>query len=430
MPDNPPISTTVPETVSVDLGVNKEQLGSLDSDFKDFWDEQDSKSDLIKEPKKEEPPPAPAQETTKSIVEDRPAKEPPEIDIEKLELEPGEFKPSQEHVAQFKKIKDFWIADKKRAEELRKEVDKLSAELTDAKNNAWTPETKADYEHASQIRRQFDYITDPEFQKKYQEPVRNQFDKILNQAIDFLADRNAAIRWVNEDIKAKNYGPDSLNRDWWFNSVVAHVPNPENRRTLGNSVDKLLDLQKERDAEIYRNTNDKSSYDNFISQRDALTNERTQQEIMAEIEVQKPRFADFLPVDVSKSKTSDERAAMEAHNERFNKLNSAFMDQIKDLAQNGPRAWVRAAATKSQTMIMNDQIINLEKEVKELKSERDKYKTELEKITGARRRLAQSSGSQPSAEVKKNGQALSLKDLADPRKSMEDFWAEQDRKGQ
>jgi dynactin complex subunit len=121
---------------------------------------------------------------------------------------------------------------------------------------------------------------------------------------------------------------------------------------------------------------------------------------------------------------------MEAHNERFNKLNSAFMDQIKDLAQNGPRAWVRAAATKSQTMIMNDQIINLEKEVKELKSERDKYKTELEKITGARRRLAQSSGSQPSAEVKKNGQALSLKDLADPRKSMEDFWAEQDRKGQ
>jgi len=45
-----PISTTVPETVTMDLGVDKEQIKSLESEFTDFWSEQDSKDDLSKEP--------------------------------------------------------------------------------------------------------------------------------------------------------------------------------------------------------------------------------------------------------------------------------------------------------------------------------------------------------------------------------------------
>ena len=427
-----PISTTVPETVTMDLGADKEQIKSLESEFTDFWSEQDSKDDLSKEPTPsppaKEPPPAPSLETTKTIAEE-PSQSPIQADIDKMELSAGEFKPSQEHVEQFKKIKELWKTDRHRADEAAKKLSTIEAELAEARKNAWTPETRADYEHASQIRRRFDFMSDPDFLKKFQEPVRKQFDKILDESINVLADRNAAIKWVN-DLKRDNYGPDSVTRDWWLNSVVARVPNDLNRQALLNSVTKLLDLQQERDSEIYRNTNDKSAFDNWVNEKTSLTHKHVTEELMAEIGVQEQRIKDFLPVDVSKAKTVDERAAMEAHNERFKQLNDFLVSQIKDISENGPRAWVRVAMEATRSQLMNNQIINLEKEIKELIRDRDKYKSDLEKITGARRRLAQTTGSQPSSEPKKNGQGLSLKDLSDPRKAMNDFWEEVDRKAQ
>lgn len=429
--DSPPLSTTVTETVTTDLGVDKESKATLDKAFGDFWNEEDTKTapeapaapaEPTKEAATETKPTEPAPTTT----ETPPTKEP--VDIDKLELSgPDHYTPRPEHEAQFKKVKELWKADQLRAEEVTRQLQAAQAELAEARKNAWTPETRADYEQAAEVRRRFDFMSDPEFQQKFHSPVRTQFEKILDEAVQVLPDRQAAANWA-QHIK-QHYGPDGVNREWWLNSVVAKVPNELDRTTLLNSVSKLLDLQKDRDSEITRRTNDKSAYDNWIQERVNGNQQRIHAELMAEIGEQEKRIKEVMPVDVAQAKTSEERAAMEAHNTRFTKLNEFFISQINDINKNGPRAWVRVAVEATRSQIMNEQIVNLEKELKETKSDRDRYKTELEKITGARRKLTQTTGIQPSAvETKKNGQGLSLKDLSDPRKAMQNFWDEEDRK--
>lgn len=435
MADDPPLSTTVTETVTTDLGVDKESKATLDKAFGDFWSEQDSAAPAAPaapaETTKEAAPPtetkpAPVEPPpTTTTTETPPPTKPEPVDIDKLELT-GQYTPRPEHAEQFKNIKELWKADQRRADEAAKRAQTLEAELTEARKNSWTPETRADYEHAAEIRRRFDFMSDPEFQQKFHSPVRSQFEKILDEAVQVLPDRQAALNWA-QHIKA-NYGPDAVNREWWLNSVVAKVPNELDRTTLLNSVSKLLDLQKDRDSEITRRTNDKSAYDNWVQERANGVQTQIHRELMDEIGKQEQRIKEVLPVDVKQAKTTEERVAMEAHNERFNKLNTFFMSQVQDISKNGPRAWVRVAVEATRSMIMNEQIVNLEKELKDTKSERDRYKTELEKITGARRKLTQTTGIQPSAvEPKKNGQGLSLKDLGDPRKAMQSFWDEQDR---
>lgn len=434
MADDVPLSTTVPETTTIDLGVDKAQMGDLNKSFEDFWAGEDKGSAATKEAAPPEAPSAP--ETPKEAPKETPAETPKEtvpatgttpepVDIDKLELTAGTYTPRPEHVEQFKKIKELWKADQRRANEAAQKAQTMEQELAQARQNAWTPETRADYEQAVQVRRRFDFMSDPEFLRQYHAPVRGQFDRILDEAVQVLPDRQAAQNWA-QHIK-QNYGPDAVNRDWWLNSVVAKVPNELDRSSLLNSVSKLLELQKDRDGEITRRTNDKSSFDNWINEKAQRTSQQVEAEIMAEIGEQEKRISTVMPVDVSQAKTTEERAAMEAHNARFQKLNDFFVSQVRDISKNGPRAWVRVAVEATRSQIMNDQIVNLEKELKDVKSERDQLRGDLEKITGARRKLAHTTGTQPSAETKKNGQGLSIKDLGDPRKSMQSIWDDIDK---
>lgn len=435
MADDPPLSTTVTETVTTDLGVDKAELGDLNKAFSDFWGDQDkgTEGSAAPPPTKEAPPEAPAApETSPTKEEPPPTKEaappstaPEPVDIDKLELTAGTYTPRPEHQEQFKRVKELWKADQRRAEDAIKRQQTIEAELAEARKNAWTPETRADYEHAVQIRRRFDFMSDPDFLGQFHAPVRNQFERILEEAVNVLPDRQAAQNWA-QHIKT-NYGPDAVNRDWWLNSVVAKVPNELDRASLLNSVSKLLELQKDRDSEITRRTNDRASFDNWMTEKTNLTAQRVQSEIMAEIGEQEKRISTVMPVDITQAKTTEERAAMEAHNARFQKLNDFFVSQMQDISKNGPRAWVRVAVEATRSQIMNEQIVNLEKENKDLKAEVQRYKNDLEKITGARRKLAQTTGTPPSTETKKNGQGLTIKDLGDPRRAMQNFWDEQDR---
>src|SRR5262249_29438392 len=63
--DNPPISTTVPETTTIDTGADPESIATLKESFEDFWKDQDAGQPETIAPEA----PGPAQET-------KPAKEP------------------------------------------------------------------------------------------------------------------------------------------------------------------------------------------------------------------------------------------------------------------------------------------------------------------------------------------------------------------
>ena len=142
---------------------------------------------------------------------------------------------------------------------------------------------------------------------------------------------------------------------------------------------------------------------------------------MSEISVQEKRIQEVLPRDPESAKTSEERKAIEAHNERFEKLNKFFKETIQDLSKNGPKAWVRASVEATRSMLLETQNKELENELKGVKKEVDQYKKELEKIQGARRRISHTSGTPPTPAGKKvEGNGLSIKDL-DIRKSFEQF---------
>jgi hypothetical protein len=455
--DAVPISTTVPETVTIDTGADKETLGDLGKQFSDFWAEQDSgtggateapaapaeggeggaaqetKPEKQPEPKPEPPKPKPQAATPPPPVEPKP--QPPaekrftDEEVEKLGLPPRAGQPP-EMQADFKQVKEFWKADRTRLKTLEGQFAQLQAELAQAKQNALTPEQKADYEHAATVRRRFDFVSDPEFQQRYHGPIVNQFQAVLQEAVNVLPDKAAAQQWAQHI--AQNYSPDQLNKQWWLNSVIAKVPNELERQALMGSVSELLKLQRERDSEITRRTSDKSAYDNWMAERQNATQERVKAEIMAEIGEQEKQLQEVLPRDAEQAKTPEERAAIEAHNERFAKLNGHFVETMQDISKNGPRAWVRASVAATRALYMEEQYNQMAEELKSTKAERDQLRSELDRIAGARRKIASSTGTPPTPTPAKNApinNGLSIKDL-DVRKSFQTFWGEVDRNSQ
>lgn len=445
MADNPPISTEVTETTTIETGASKESIGDLNAQFADFWAQEDAKPDsgAPAAPEAPEPPPkpktGPAQDT-KTTPEPPPRKAavepPPELtkptpvapvetkkpkeysdeEIDRLQLPPT-VKP--EVTENFKNVKELWKGDRARLKAESDRAAKLEADLAEARRNSLTPELKADYEHAAQIRRKFDYVSDPEFIQKYHVPVLSRFQGVLAEAVNVLPDKAAAEAWAKHI--SENYQPDQLNRQWWLHSVVEKVPDPLDRQALLGSVTELLKMQKDRDAEITRATSDKSGFENWIAQKTETTATRVQQEIMAEIGEQEKRIQEVLPLDVEKAKTPEERTAIEAHNERFKTLNGHFVATMQDLSKNGPKAWVRASVEATRAILLEGQYKEMETELKSVKAERDQLRTELDKIAGARRKISHTTGTPPApAGGKKNGDGLSIKDL-DIRKSFERY---------
>jgi hypothetical protein len=416
-----PISTAVSESVTVDTGADKESITSINDAFADFWKDEDAKTPETPTEAPAAPGEGAAQETRVAAPEVKPSEakpaetKPPETKLAAGELSDDEIDRMQlpltarpEHIADFSKMREQVKLARTQLRTQSAEHARMEEQLAQARQNAWTPEQKADYEHAAQVRRRFDFVSDPEFLQKFHMPVQQRFESVLEEAVEALPDRQAARQWA-DFIKA-NYHPDQLDREWWLNKVVAQVPNEMERAALLNSITQMRQMQRERDTEIQRRTNDKSSFDNWINEKVQFTSKRVQEEIMSEIGTQEQRIKEILPRDVTQAKTTEERQAIEAHNERFNRLNEKFRGFMQDISANGPRAWVRASVEATRALILEEEYNQMANELKSIKGERDQYKAELDKITGARRKLANTSGTPPATAGKKDGN-LSIKNL-------------------
>jgi hypothetical protein len=434
--DNPPISTEVPETVTIDTGADAKQLGDLNKEFSDFWAEEDKPETQTTAPSapdagagqetKEAKQPAapkgePKPEPVKAKAEPPPKTEAPkefsDAEIDQLEL-PSHVHPNLQ--ADFKKVKEHWKADRARIKAMEAKASQLQNELAEAKQNAWTPEQKADYEHAATIRRRFDVASDPEFTAQFHTPITQNFQSVIQEAVNYLPEREAAVAWAQHILD--NYNPDQLSKTWWDKSVIAKVPDEMDREALRSSVTKLLQMQRQRDVELQRRTQDRSAYDNWMQEKTTASAERIKSEIMAEIGEQEKQLGDVLPRDIEQAKTAEERSAIEAHNERFNRLNKHFVDMMQDISKTGPRAWVRASVAATRAMYLEEEYHKLEEEHKSVKDERDQLRAELDRIAGARRKISHTTGTPPA--TSKSNSGLSIKDL-DVRKSFDKYdWGE------
>lgn len=429
MADDPPISTTVPETTTVQTGVDAETLGNINEVFSDFWKEQDSGEPTGNAPAapgeggaaqetrpEKEPEPKPESELPPPS-DAAGAKELSDEEIDKMALRETS---RPEEVANFKQIKELLKTERARLREAQAARAKFEQDLAEARAQAMTPEVRADYEHAASIRRQFDFASDPEFVSRYQTPIRSQYESILDEAVQALPDQQAAREWA--DHMKQNYTPEQLNRAWWHDKVLAKIPDEMDRTSLLSSVTQLLRLQKERDGEIQKHATDKGAFDQWVNNKVNTTSQRVTDEILSEIREREKVIQDYLPRNEEDAKTDQERVAIKEHNNRFNALNEHFKTQLHDVAKNGPRAWVRACIESTRAKILDENFKNLEKEHKTVLAERDKYKAELEKLVGARRKLSSTTGTPPASSKPSSG--LSIKDL-DVRKSFDKFdWGE------
>src|SRR6516165_1589500 len=434
-----PISTSVPETVTIDTGADAKTLGDLNKEFADFWSEQDSGAPDTTAPAapdtgagqetketKVEPPPKPKPEPPKEKAPSPPPKADKQFsddEVDKMALPTRAGQPP-EMQADFKQLKDFWKADRARLEQIEQQNTQLQAELQQAKANSFTPEQKADYENATAVRRKFEFVSDPEFLQRYQAPVQERFQAVLQEAVGVLPERQSAQAWAEHIIQ--NYSPDQLSKQWWLQSVISKVPDELNRQALLNSVTDLLKAQRDRDMEVTRRTNDKSAYENWMVEKTNVQAERIKADIMAEIGEQEKQIQEVLPRDAEAAKTPEERAAIDAHNERFQRLNGHFVETMQDISKNGPKAWVRAAVQATRAMWIEEQYKTVHEELEAVKDERDQLRRELDKIAGVRRKISNTTGTPPTSGTKKDGQGLSIKNL-DERKSFQNFWEEQDR---
>ena len=437
MPDDEPVSTTVPETVTTDTGADKETAASLNAQFEDFWKDEDAKTDGAPEA----PGDGAAQETREAKSEPkraakieaplktetiRPSTESSDVSDEEIDKWDLDEDPNNPKIKkQFSDIKALWHQDRARAKAESDRAAKLERELAEARQNSWTPEQKADYENAVSVRRKFDFASDPDFQARFVQPVHNTFHAVLNEAVDALPDRAAAQAWAK--YIAENYAPEALDKQWWNHSVIDKIPDEMDRAAVRQSVTNLLKMQKERDQEVHRRSSDRSAYDNWIKERDESRAQYTQKEVMAEIGIQEQKIKEILRKDPAEAKTKEEREAIEKHNERFEKLNGHFQETMKDLSFNGPRAMVRAAVMATKAEYMEGEYQKMETELKSIRAERDQFKAELDRIQGARRKISHTSGTPPASSQKKNGDGLSLgKGGLDVNKSFDSFWKDVD----
>ena len=298
----------------------------------------------------------------------------------------------------------------------KERVAQLSRELEEARQNSWTPESRADYEHAAGVRRRFDVANDPEFIRKYHEPINNQYESILAETVQALPDMGKAQEWAQ--YMREHYTPDQLSREWWQQKVLAQIPDEIDRQSILAGVAQMQKQMKERDSELNRRAGDKSAFDEFRSEQSKLADQRMQAEIKAEIAEREKEIKDYLPRDEEAAKTKEERESIREHNERFSKLNQHFLNTMQDLGQNGYRAWVRASIQATRAQVLEENYKNLEKEHKTVLAERDKFRAELDKIHGVRRKLSNTNGTPPASQKKEGG--LSIKDL-DVRKAFEKY---------
>src|ERR1700757_2438436 len=151
MPDTEPISTTVPESVTVDTGADKESLGNLNEQYADFWKGEDEKTEAAPAAP-EAPGEGAAQETAKAPAETKPAlaetkapvpeTKPPSKEITDEEIDKMETPPHwrPEVIERIKNLKDLWKGDRARARAEAERAAKLQADLEEARKNSWTPE--------------------------------------------------------------------------------------------------------------------------------------------------------------------------------------------------------------------------------------------------------------------------------------------------
>lgn len=279
------------------------------------------------------PPADPPAEQT-APIESAPA--PSEIDPEIAAIEqPRNL--SEKNQSNWRRLQETASVYKKQAQE----AEALRQQLAERESN---PPTPPDYEELRKFRAIFDIQSDPDFQKKYDEPIN-----AAKHNIYALLKKNGAADAVVESIE-KSGGPDKIDSSWWVNNIISKLPLADAERVKKSLVD-VTDLQERRVSEIQKSAENASQY---YQEREAAAQNwfQTEQEqiykhIETRIRAEKAEWA--MMKEIPAGATPEQIKAIRSHNKSVEQLQSTFDSALwPKTAQE--RADVAAAAAMSHVL--------------------------------------------------------------------------------
>jgi hypothetical protein len=298
----------------------------------------------------------------------------------------------------FRRVRGMLKTEKKAAKELRERVEAQEKELVThrgAVRPVNDPEVQKELSDLRDFRTKHQVFDDSGYQVQYEQPVRALFDDIIKDVKGLAGDPAAAEEWEKE---IRGAGPDRLDRAYWNEGVISQCQDPLHRERLIRKISSLLEAQQTRNEFRAQMAAQPDAYDKFRQEQAATYWQNFSVEAEDEAKKLIPTLGDWAaPKDLAMAKTPQERAAFEAHNVVYKEFENVFQKAITDAATQGPRGMTRVAVQAVMAERYRRDLESAKTRMTKLEAELKAAQDELTKISSARSRVNNSSGSSAAA---------------------------------
>jgi hypothetical protein len=292
---------------------------------------------------------------------------------------------SEKQVSNWEKLRKTATEYKKQAAE----VEILRQKLAEAQTQQ--PQLPQDYEELRRFRSTFDLRSDPEFQAKYDKPIKDATEGIYN-----LLRKHRAGEEVIKSIQDAG-GPGKVSKSWWKKNAIDKLYQTEDgftdARRLENALVQIDDTEAARQAEVEESA---VNQEQWIQQKEAerqKAHEQEHQHINTYIEdvtknVPWARFQEIPP-----GATQEQVDRVQKHNAGVQDLHEKFSSALYPKSPT-ERAAVAAAATLSH--VVTNQLRFEQGEKAKLQGELGRLQKELAALKSSGRMPKQTVSGQPS----------------------------------
>jgi hypothetical protein len=351
-------------------------------------------------PPKEEPPPAKETEPSPELKPEpkAPPAEPTTHPDDESDDELDQIRLHQdsrpETMAAFRRVRGMLKTEKKAAKELRERVEAQEKELLThrgAVRPVSDPTVQKELDDLRSFHSKHQVFDDSGYQVQYEQPVHTLFDDIIKDVKGLAGDPAAAAEWEKE---IRGAGPDRLDRAYWNEGVISQCQDPLHRERLIRKIGSLLEAQEKRNEFRSQMEAEPNAYNKFRQQQAADYWQNFSVEAEDEAKKLIPTMGDWAaPKDLAMAKTAQERAAFEAHNNVYKEYETVFQRAITDAATQGPRGMTRVAVQAVMAERYRRDLEAANTKMTKLQAELKAAQDELNKISSARSRVNNSTGS-------------------------------------
>jgi hypothetical protein len=236
------------------------------------------------------------------------------------------------------------IAKARRAEikSLLAQSKALSGELETIKATGMPPEVQQELNRLRATSQRFDLLNDAGFQARYENPIEQAGDRLLNFCIELAQGDEGIKKWA---IETKKFGYKNLSPDYWDKEIIPKIASEVNQHRVGQLAANLHEKIDERNRMVaeFTSSPDKITEYNLQRAHDYYVNYANEaQDESNKLVAQIGPWAQLQ--DAAQANTDEERGLINEHNQRVEGYKTLFEKTMGDVMHGGPRKHVRVVA--------------------------------------------------------------------------------------